>query len=121
MQGRRRYHRASGGVPARTRPRWTHVRRHRQRFPSRRSDDRGQSLVELALVIPIMVALLVAVADFGRIFATGVEIEAAARDAAETGANQYLANPPGGAALSSPAPAPGDPTYYDPLHLSIAK
>jgi len=75
--------------------------------PSRSADVRahrligGQSLVEFALITPIVLMLLVVVADFGRIFAANLSIEAAARDAAEIGANEYLANPPG--VLSSPA------------------
>ena len=62
--------------------------------------------------------LVVLVADFGRIFAAGLSVEAAARDAAEIGANEYLANPPG--PLDQPAP-PGSSAYYAPLHDKIAK
>jgi len=64
-----------------------------------------------------MLVLFVGLADFGRIFATGILIEAAARDAAELAANDYLANPPG--PLNAPAPA-GDPTYYNALHTKAA-
>jgi len=70
-------------------------------------------LVEFALVLPILVFLVVIVADFGRIFAAGLSLEAAARDAAEVAANQYLAVPPG--PLDSPAPS-GTAAYYQPLH-----
>lgn len=83
-----------------------------------RFNARGQSLVEFAFVMPILVILIVGVADFGRIFAHGLALEAAARDAAEIAANEYLAIPPG--PLSSPAPL-GDPNYYDPLHLRTAR
>jgi hypothetical protein len=79
--------------------------------------------VEFGLALPILLVLLVTVADFGRIFATGIVLESAARDAAEVVANSYLADPPpgGGAGdLSLPAP-PGDPTYYGPLHLRGAR
>jgi hypothetical protein len=86
---------------------------------------RGQSLVEFALVVPIMVFLLVAVADFGRVFATGLTLEAAVRDAAEVASNDYLANPPGATAtppvpLTDPAPV-GDPAYYGTIHQRIAR
>ena len=96
-----------------------------RRFRTRGHRARGQSLVEFALVVPILVVLLVAVADFGRIFATGLTLEAAVRNAAEVGAMDYLANPPGATAippvpLSDPAPA-GDAAYYGPLHDRIAK
>ncbi len=68
---------------------------------------RGQSLVEFTLVAPVLVVLLVVVADFGRLFATGISVESAARDAAEVAAQEYLQNPP---------TTPGDPTYYATIH-----
>jgi hypothetical protein len=77
----------------------------------------GQSLVEFALVIPILLVLFIAIADFGRVFVAGVALEAATRDAAEAAANQYLAAPPG--PLESPAP-PGSSAYYSPLHAYAA-
>jgi hypothetical protein len=91
-------------------PRHPHPRRRRSGTGKCQS---GQSLVEFALVLPILVIIFVAVADFGRIFATGIELEAATRNAAEGVANQYLATPPG--PLNTAAPA-GSSTYYDPLH-----
>lgn len=89
----------------------------RARSPTRRSST-GQSLVEFALVMPILVMLVVVVADFGRVFAVSLSLEAAARDAAEIGSNEYLAKPPG--PLDQPAPA-GDPVYYQGLHQKIAR
>jgi hypothetical protein len=85
----------------------------RARTPSRRSPT-GQSLVEFALVLPILLVLFVAIADFGRYFAVGVAVEAATRDAAEAVANEYLANPPGD--LDAPPVPPGGQAYYDGLH-----
>jgi TadE-like protein len=90
-----------------------------------RGGERGQSLVEFGVVVPILLMLAVAVGDFGRIFATGVIVESAARNAAELGANEYLADWPGRTAsppisLSSPAPT-GETTYYTRLHQLIAK
>lgn len=78
----------------------------------------GQSLVEFALVTPVLVALVVLVADFGRIFAVNLALEAAARNAAEAMSNAYIANPPG--PLDAPAP-PGATTYYGPLHAVAVK
>ena len=69
------------------------VSRVTRRSAARRSS--GQSLTEFALVAPVLVMLVVLVADFGRVFAASLSIEAAARDAAEAMSNQYLANPPG--------------------------
>ena len=97
-----------------------------RRRPTRTTvTTRGQSLVEFGLVIPILLILVVAIADFGRIFATGIILEAAARNAAEMAANEYLADPPGSRAtppvpLNAPAPA-GSSTYYGPLHAKVAK
>lgn len=83
------------------------------RRPNRRVDARGQSLVEFAIVVPILLVLFVAVADFGRVFVAGVTLEAATRNAAEATANRYVATPPG--PLDAPAPG-GDQAYYDALH-----
>lgn len=82
-------------------------------------------MVEFVLVVPILLILVIALGDFGRIFATGVIIESAARNAAEAAANEYLANPPGSAEsppvlLNAPAPT-GKPAYYGPLHQIAAK
>ena len=82
-----------------------------------RHEKGGQSLVEFGLILPIMLVLFVAFADFGRIFANSVLLEAAARNAAELAANEYLANPPNDLSTTSTAGA----TYYDPLHLLAAR
>lgn len=81
--------------------------------------QRGQSLVEFTLVIPILLILLVAIADFGRVFATGITLDAAIRNAAEIGAQQYLSTPPG--PLEYPAPNPPPSNYYQDLHQTIAR
>jgi len=75
-------------------------------------------MVEFALVLPILFVLFVAIADFGRIFAANIAVEAAARDAAEATANQYLANPPG--SLDAPPVAADPSTYYGDLHAAAA-
>jgi TadE-like protein. len=75
-------------------------------------------MAEFALIVPILLVLFVAIADFGRIFAAGVAVEAATRDAAEATANEYLAKPP--EPLNSPAPS-GNQPYYDSLHTYAAK
>ncbi len=78
----------------------------------------GQSLVEFVLIVPILLIILVTVADFARYFATGITAESAARNAAEIVAEDYRRNPPG--PLSSPAPQPGNDAYYDALHALAA-
>jgi len=90
--------------------------------------SRGQSLVEFALVLPMLLILLLGIADFGRVFAAGITIEASARNGAEIAAQEYLRNPPGDPPkpMIEPAPQPGDSdyngdTYYAALHEIAAK
>lgn len=54
--------------------------------PRRPRPDRGQSLVEFALIVPVLFLLAVAIGDFGRVFDTAVAVESAAREAADYGA-----------------------------------
>jgi len=77
--------------------------------PSRR----GQALVELALVLPMLLVLLLGIADFGRVFQAGIALEAAARNAAEVGALERLRN-------NGPPDLATDPAYYADLHAVIA-
>jgi hypothetical protein len=67
-------------------------RHHHQLFKAggNRSSARGQSLVEFVLVLPMLLILLMGVADFGRVFAAGITMEAATRDAAEAAAQEYV-------------------------------
>ncbi len=46
----------------------------------RRSDDRGANLVEMALILPLLLVLLVGVADVGRAFFTYISLTNAARE-----------------------------------------
>ena len=47
-------------------------------------------MAEFALVLPLLMIFLLGVADFGRIFTSGITEEAAARDAAEAAAVQWV-------------------------------
>ena len=92
--------------------------------PSRR----GQSLVEFALLLPMLIVLLLGVADFGRAFSAGITAEAAARDAAEAVAQEYLRVGPGHPprVLSELPPTSGEAdyngtTYYRSLHDLAAR
>ena len=75
---------------------------HRLRVGTGRRAERsrrGQALVEFALVLPMLLVLLLGIADFGRVFAAGITVEAAARNAAEAAAQEYvqlIRNRPGG-------------------------
>jgi hypothetical protein len=51
--------------------------------PQRHTSGAGQAYVEFALVLPILIVLLIAIGDFGRVYATGVAVEDAAREAAD--------------------------------------
>jgi hypothetical protein len=52
-----------------------------------RRNELGSALIELAIAIPVLVLLIIGVADFGRMFFTGITVANAARAAAEYGAN----------------------------------
>jgi hypothetical protein len=56
----------------------------------RTRSERGQSLVEFALVLPLLLVVLLGVADFGRVFTASITVEAAARNGAEAAAQEYL-------------------------------
>lgn len=47
-------------------------------------------MVEFALVLPLLLILLLGIADFGRVFTAGITLEAAARNGAEAAAQEYL-------------------------------
>jgi Flp pilus assembly protein TadG len=53
---------------------------------SRRRAVRGQSVVEFALIAPILLILVLAVIDVARIYTTSLSVESAAREAADYGA-----------------------------------
>lgn len=74
----------------------------RRSSPSFRSNDDGQSLVELAIMAPLLVLLLVATIDLGFFAYAGIELGNAARAGAEYGA-QNPANASGGAIGGDPS------------------
>ena len=47
-------------------------------------------MVEFALVLPMLLVLLLGIADFGRVFHAGIVTESSARNGAEAGAQEYL-------------------------------
>lgn len=49
-------------------------------------DRRGQAMVEMALVLPILIIFLLAIMEGGRLFASYLELENAAREGARSAA-----------------------------------
>ena len=67
----------------------------------RSSASRGQSLVELALILPVFLLLVMGVIDFGRVFNSYEAIANAAREGARYCAlNAHLGGSPGSATTS---------------------
>ncbi len=64
--------------------------------------------MEFALVLPILLVLLLGIADFGRVFSAGIAIEASARNGAEAAAQEYVQLLRNKAAV--------DPSDYSMLH-----
>lgn len=86
---------------------------HRPATSATTASARGQSFVEFALVLPMLLVLLLGIADFGRAFQAGITVKAATRNAAEAAAQEYLQF-----ARNS---APGTPIDYDAIHLTAAR
>lgn len=84
----------------------------RRRQPPNRARH-GQTLVEFALLLPMLLVLFLGVADFGRVFQAGIVTEAAARNAAEAAAVERL--------RSGPPSTPGDVAFYENLHRIAAQ
>jgi hypothetical protein len=64
-------------------------------------------MVEFSLVLPLLLVLLLGIADFGRVFSAGITMEAAARNSAEAVALERLHKDPATVA---------DTAYYQSLH-----
>lgn len=83
---------------------------------------RGQALVEFGLVLPLLMVLLLGVADLGRIFQAGIAEEAAVRNAAEAAAEQYNQYLQCGSGNPDPTCSGlPDPDMYDALHAEALK
>jgi Flp pilus assembly protein TadG len=63
---------------------------------SLRPRSRGQAAVEFAIIIPVLVLLLLAAVDFGRLFFTFVQLQNSAREGAAYAAANPIDSAPGG-------------------------
>lgn len=70
------------------------------------TDDDGVVAIELVLVMPFLVAILVAIASFGGYFSRQVEVTSAARDAARTLALRGTPSYPAGVTVSGVSTCP---------------
>jgi Flp pilus assembly protein TadG len=64
----------------------------------RSRSDRGAAVVEFALVVPLLLMLVIGIAEFGRAFFVHANMAAAAREGVRV---EALANPPAGGALGT--------------------
>ena len=83
------------------------MRIHLSRRPPDRARIRGQSLLEFALVVPILLLIFAGAADLGRIFYTYVAIENAAKEGALYGARYPLCD-----TASTLCPNPGNAEFH---------
>ena len=61
------------------------MNRHRRESGKQKRRERGQSLVETAVVLPILILLVAAIVDFGRVFDAYIVLTNAAREGARFG------------------------------------
>lgn len=74
-----------------------------RRRPTRGGDDRGATLVEFALVIPLLLLLLFGIAEIGRFMAVNEAVNTASREASRYGSVTGI----------SPTAVPPVPRYAD--------
>jgi Flp pilus assembly protein TadG len=82
--------------------RFTRPGTHAPTPPGDRRRIRGQSVVEFALVLPILLLLLAATIDFGRLFYTYVAVDNAAKEGALYGARSPLCDDSANPACADP-------------------
>jgi Flp pilus assembly protein TadG len=80
-----------------------------------RSFGKGQSAVELAIIVPVLALMLVAIADFGRVFFVSVAVNNAARASAQFGSQSATtAADPTGMIAAANADAANIPNFGTP-------
>ena len=57
---------------------------------ARRKNSKGQSIVEMTVLLPLLVLVLVVAADFARVFYESIEVANAARAGVQYGAQNYV-------------------------------
>jgi hypothetical protein len=92
----------AGTLPVRV-PRTERCPAERSRRSRLRRDQEGASLVEAALVIPVLLLLLFGIIDWGNIFNDYLAVRQGARDGARQAAVSTAPTPPGGGAWGCPS------------------
>lgn len=90
-------------------------------------DKRGQSLVEMALILPLLIIILFGIVEFGRVFHSYITITHAAREGARAGVvgqpndviSQRVLQIAPQAQISDITPDPGARTSGVPLTVSV--
>jgi Flp pilus assembly protein TadG len=69
--------------------------------------DRGAAAVEMAIVMPLLIAMIIGIIDFSRIFNAELQLSQAAREGVRLAALGFPTDAPGRATAAAPNPAWG--------------
>ena len=69
--------------------------------------DRGAAAVEMAIVMPLLIAMIIGIIDFSRIFNAELQLSQAAREGVRMAALGFPSDAPGRATAAAPNPAWG--------------
>jgi len=80
--------------------------------------DRGAAAVEMAIVMPLLIAMIIGIIDFSRIFNAELQLSQAAREGVRMAALGFPSDAPGRATAAAPNPAWGSPLSTDNITVS---
>jgi Flp pilus assembly protein TadG len=92
-------------IPARRSSRTAALGPHQAKAAKRRRRDRGAAAVEFALVMPLLLILVLGIAEFGRAYNIQTTLSAAAREGARVMALESSPSEARSAAIAAAAPA----------------
>jgi Flp pilus assembly protein TadG len=87
------------------------------RAPRRRRGERGQTVVEVAIALPILLTLLFAIFELGNVYSNKVQVDGAARDGARAAAVSRLTGNGVTAATAAAKASAGD---LNPSQLGVS-